>query len=90
MLKKEVVAKVLGVSVKSVYNYYKDQKAKPIIALLEKYFTQEDLEEFLETGEIGFLEERKINENGGVLSKIYFEIGQMKKRISELEASNEN
>jgi len=56
VLKKELVANILGVSVKSVYNYYKDQEGKPIVPLLEKYFSNDDLEEFLREGKISKLE----------------------------------
>ena len=56
MLKKELVANLLGVSIKSVYNYYKDQKGKPIIPLLEKYFIDKDIEEFLKEGKISRFE----------------------------------
>ncbi|MFA6138229.1 MAG: hypothetical protein WC667_09095 [Sulfurimonas sp.] len=43
---------------KSPNTYYKWKKEnRPIIALLETYFTKEDLEEFLETGKIGKFEE---------------------------------
>jgi len=47
---KQVASKVLGCSLASYYAW--DKQKRPIIALLEKYFTKEDLEEFLETGEI--------------------------------------
>ena len=56
MLKKELVANILGVSVKSIYNYYKDQNGKPIIPLLEQYFSDSDLEEYLKEGKISKLE----------------------------------
>jgi len=44
------IIKMLGVSKNSYWNYKKQER--PIILFLEKYFTQEELEEFLETGEI--------------------------------------
>jgi hypothetical protein len=47
---KQVASKILGCSLASYYSW--DKQKRPIISLLEKYFTQEDLEEFLETGEI--------------------------------------
>lgn len=46
---KETVVKVLGISVGS---YYRWKKERFIIPLLEKYFSREDLEEFVETGRI--------------------------------------
>lgn len=51
---KDLIAKVLGVTVKSVYNYEKENR--PIISLLEKYYTDDDIQEFLETGKISKLE----------------------------------
>jgi len=54
MLNKELIAKVLGVSVKSVYNYIKENR--PIISLLDKYCSDSDLKEFLENGSISRLE----------------------------------
>lgn len=56
---KDLIAKVLGVTVKSVYNYEKEKR--PIITLLEKYYTDEDIIEFLETGNIKRLEENNIS-----------------------------
>ena len=47
---KQVASKVLGCALASYYNWKKE--GRPIVSLLEKYFTQEELEEFLETGEI--------------------------------------
>lgn len=47
---KESIKKLLDIADKSYYNYKK--QGRPIIALLEKYFDKEDLEEFLETGKI--------------------------------------
>ncbi len=50
MLNKELIAETLGVSVKSVYNYIKEKR--PIISLLERYYSESDLQEFLQTGRI--------------------------------------
>lgn len=50
----ETIVKILGVSKNSYWNYKNQQR--PIIFLLEKYFTKEDLEEFLETGKISKFE----------------------------------
>lgn len=44
------ISKILGNTPKSVSNW-KNEK-RPIISLLYKYFTKEELEEFLETGKI--------------------------------------
>ncbi len=59
----ETIVKVLGVSKNSYWNYKNQQR--PIIFLLEKYFTKEDLEEFLETGKIS-----KFENNAGLSQDI--------------------
>lgn len=48
------IVKILGVSKNSYWNYKKQNR--PIVDLLEKYFTEEDLDEFLKTGEMKKLE----------------------------------
>lgn len=47
---KQIASKLLGCTLASYYNW--DNQKRPIISLLEKYFTQKELEEFLETGSI--------------------------------------
>ena len=47
---KNSVKKILNVSDKTYYNWKKG--IRPIIKLLEQYFSKEDLEEFLQTGKI--------------------------------------
>ena len=56
---KDLIAKVLGVTVKSVYNYEKENR--PIISLLEKYCTDDDIQEFLKSGKISKFEKKKEN-----------------------------
>ena len=51
---KVVASDLLGCTLASYYNW--DKQKRPIISLLEKYFTQTDLEEFLEYGTIEKLE----------------------------------
>lgn len=51
---KETMAALFSTSQGTYYKWKKENR--PIISLLDKYFTQEDLEEFLETGEIFKLE----------------------------------
>lgn len=41
--------------------YVWKREGRPIISLLEKYFTKEELEEFLQTGKISALEQYRIN-----------------------------
>jgi len=47
---KSSIKKILDIADRTLYNWKKEQK--PIVLLLEKYFTKEDLEEFLDTGQI--------------------------------------
>ncbi|PZP12189.1 MAG: hypothetical protein DI602_10040 [Aliarcobacter butzleri] len=49
----EVTSLILGCSVSGFYKWKKQKR--PIIHLLEKYFTKEDLEEFLQSNEISKL-----------------------------------
>jgi len=49
---KNSIKKILDISDKTYYNW----KDRPIITLLEKYFTESDLEEFLQTNSISRLE----------------------------------
>jgi len=46
-----LMSQLFGFSTQSYFNWKRDAQAKrKIISLLEKYFTKEDLEEFLESG----------------------------------------
>ena len=47
---KKAITKILDIADRTYYNW--KSEGRPIIGLLEKYFTSEDLEEFLETGRI--------------------------------------
>lgn len=47
---KNSIKQILDIADRTLYNWRKERK--PIVLLLEKYFTKEDLEEFLETGKI--------------------------------------
>ena len=47
---KQQACRILDISTRSYSNFNKQNK--PIIKLLEKYFTKEDLQEFIETGKI--------------------------------------
>lgn len=55
-MKKEI-CKILDVVEASYYNFKRQNR--PIIKLLEKYFNEDDLNEFLETGKITKLESAK-------------------------------
>jgi len=51
---KQSIKKILDIADRTYYNWKIEKR--PIINLLEKYFTEQDLEEFLETGSISRLE----------------------------------
>lgn len=65
---KHEIVKLLGNTEKSYYRWKKE--GRPIIALLEKYFTKEDLQEFLSTQKILKLELQK-NLTTSLVNKIY-------------------
>ncbi|MDD5406978.1 MAG: hypothetical protein PHE73_08590 [Sulfurovaceae bacterium] len=54
MKKEDIFSKILDCSVSGFYKWKKQNRL--IIKLLEKYFTQKDLEEFIDTGSITKLE----------------------------------
>ncbi len=70
---KHSISKLLGISVASYYRWKED---RPIISFLEKYFTAEELEEFIDTGEISKLEKNEYD-------VIKYQI--LEKRIKKLE-----
>lgn len=53
----EKIVKLMGFSKNTYFNWQKENR--PIISLVKKYFSEEEIEEFLKTGEISKLE--KIN-----------------------------
>ena len=50
MKEREIYMKLFDVSINTYYNWKKENR--PIIILLEKYFTNDDLKEFLETEKV--------------------------------------
>lgn len=54
---KDIICQVLNISKAS---YYRWREERPIIKLLEKYFEEKDLIEFLETGKMSKLETKEI------------------------------
>lgn len=77
---KKAILKLLDVSDKTFYNW-KNEK-RPIIRLFEKYFTKEDLEEFLETEKITKFESQITNEKNKI---ILDEINKKQQEIEELK-----
>lgn len=61
MTEREIYMNLFNVSINTYYNWKKEDR--PIINLLDKYFSKEDLEEFLKTGEITKLEKVKTTSN---------------------------
>ena len=51
---KSSIIRILNISDRTYYNW--KSEGRPIIGLLEKYFTSDDLEEYLQTGSISRLE----------------------------------
>jgi hypothetical protein len=51
---KSAITKILDIADRTYYNWKRERR--PIIGLLEKYFTNDDLEEYLKTGAISRLE----------------------------------
>jgi len=56
---KEKICEILGISTASYYRWKEDRK---IIKMLEKYFTEEELNEFIQTEKISRLEKEKIKQ----------------------------
>lgn len=52
---KVIASEILGCTLASYYNW--DNQNRPIIEILERYFSKEDLTEFLETGKMSKLEQ---------------------------------
>lgn len=49
----QLMSKLFGYSAQTYFNWKKDKDTtRPIMNLMDKYFTKEELEEFLETGTI--------------------------------------
>ncbi len=64
------MVKILGNSRKTIYRWKEEQR--PIINLLEKYFTQEDLQEFLETSKISKYDQLLEYENFKNINRIKY------------------
>lgn len=64
---KKVVCELLGISDKSYYRWREERK---IFALLDKYFTKEYLQEFLETGKIDKFD--KLEDFDTYIDRIYY------------------
>lgn len=62
------IAAILGIHRNSYFNYKK--QGRPIIFLLEKYFSKIELEEFLQTGQINKFE--KLEDFNTYIERIYY------------------
>jgi len=81
------IVKILDISKNSYWNYKKQER--PIISLLEKYFTKEELEEFLSTGKIENLELIKgiSSKQNQLNQELINRMERLEKRVVELENS---
>jgi len=57
------LAELLGFTVQGANKWRREKDQRPIIILLEKYFSDQDLEEFLETGKISKLESKNLDDD---------------------------
>jgi len=78
----KLMVKLFGFSRQSWNNWKKEER--PIVKLLESVFTNEEIDQFLETGEISSLDFCEFKEKS-TRSKIMQEIESLKKRVSQLE-----
>ena len=62
---KDLIAKILGVTVKSVYNYEKENRL--ILEVLNKYLTDDDAKELIETGIISRFEKEVVSDSDNEL-----------------------
>ena len=76
---KEKICEILGISTASYYRWKEDRK---IIKMLEKYFKEEDLQEFLETGQMSKLE--ALN-NSNQMQKILERLGAAERKLEEFD-----
>ena len=51
-----IISDLFGYSAQTYFNWKKEIEKRPILKMIEKYFTKEELEEFLETGQIQKME----------------------------------
>lgn len=54
-----IISDLFGYSSQTYFNWKKEIEKRPILKMIEKYFTKQELEEFLETGQIGKYEKIK-------------------------------
>ena len=85
---KLIASDVLGCTLASYYNW--DKQERLIIKLLEKYFTKEDLQEFIEKGSITTLDSFNQNKNIqdiDILNKVSSLVTkQLERKISSLDS----
>ena len=71
---RDTISMVCEITPKNYYNW-KNKSHKILISLLEKYFTKEDLKEFLETGSIKKFDQTQIITTAGesIIKNFFFE-----------------
>ena len=69
MKQDELISKLFGFSIPTYYNWKREKR--PVLDLIEKYFSKDDLKEFLKCGSISKIERLKELEE---IEKKYFQI----------------
>ncbi len=72
------IVKILDVS-KNTYWNWKNQN-RPIISLLDKYFSKEDLQEFLQTGKI-----ERLECSTEKIYKLENDVKELQNKVAEIE-----
>lgn len=89
----EIFSRLFGFNSSTYYRWKENLDKRPIISLLQKYFTEQDLQEFLETGEISKLEIlnkfttnelKDIHQNKKKI-KTFLEIDILEKKVNQLK-----
>ena len=78
----EIMTKLFEISRPTYYKWKREKK--PIITFIEKYFSDEEMQEFLKFGSIEQLDICK-NKAPDFFNKIHFKIDSLEKRIAILE-----
>lgn len=88
MLEKKLVAKILGVTLRTVYNHYNEKR--PIIKLLEKSFSNADLERFLENEHLREFDIDAPIKQLHLNNELIGRIERLEQKVSKLEKKNEH
>lgn len=78
----QIMSDLFKYSQQSYFNHKRENR--PILLLIEKYFTKDELEEFLEKGSIASFEKKRIDEH----NKLVLE--EINKKLLEIEVLKNN